>query len=140
MKSTTQKERAVLQAKIDALPKGNITHKTISGRKYPYLQWQENGKQRGRRVLADELETLQAGIKERKRLQALLKAALQATTADDMQLTAFSRIGKTCGLLSSQSFPSVNETVLLSSMIISTTSAPIKCSFSMVCAVPAKPP
>ena len=94
MKSTTQKERAVLQAKIDALPKGNITHKTISGRKYPYLQWQENGKQRGRRVLADELETLQAGIKERKRLQALLKAALQATTADDMQLTAFSRIGE----------------------------------------------
>ena len=32
---------------IDQLPKGNITYKTIHGKKYPYYQWQENGKQRG---------------------------------------------------------------------------------------------
>ena len=40
----TQEERAALQARIDALPAGNITYKTINGKKYPYLQWQENGK------------------------------------------------------------------------------------------------
>ena len=39
----TQEERAALQARIDALPAGNITYKTINGKKYPYLQWQENG-------------------------------------------------------------------------------------------------
>ncbi|MBR0408939.1 MAG: hypothetical protein IJI53_12950 [Clostridia bacterium] len=44
------------------MPAGNITYKTINGKRYPYLQWQENGKQRGRRVKADELEALQAGI------------------------------------------------------------------------------
>ena len=91
----TQEERAALQARIDALPAGNITYKTINGKRYPYLQWQENGKQRGRRVKEAELEALQAGIAERKRLQALLKAAPQAAeTTDDLHLTAFSRIGK----------------------------------------------
>ena len=51
----TQEERAELQARIAALPVGNITYKTINGKKYPYLQWQEGGRQRGRRVKADEL-------------------------------------------------------------------------------------
>ena len=91
----TQEERAALQARIDALPAGNITYKTINGKKYPYLQWQENGKQRGRRVKEAELEALQTSIAERKQLQALLKAAPQvAETADDLHLTAFSRIGE----------------------------------------------
>ena len=91
----TQEERASLQARIDALPAGNITCKTINGKRYPYLQWQENGRQRGRRVKADELESLQAGIDERKRLQALLKSMPQAAKAeDDLHLNASSRIGE----------------------------------------------
>ena len=69
----TDEEKRIIQAKVDALPIGGITYKTINGKKYPYLQWTENGKQRGRRVKAEELERLQAGIDERKRLQALLK-------------------------------------------------------------------
>ncbi|MBR2854915.1 MAG: hypothetical protein IKE81_11375, partial [Clostridia bacterium] len=64
----TEAERREIQAKIDALPVGGITMKTINGKRYPYLQWTENGKQRGRRVRKEELETLQAGIEERKRL------------------------------------------------------------------------
>ena len=91
----TQEERAELQARIAALPVGNITYKTINGKKYPYLQWQEGGRQRGRRVKADELEALQAGIDERKRLQAMLKATPAAgNTKEDLHLTAFSRIGE----------------------------------------------
>lgn len=35
---------------IAQLPKGNITYKSIRGKKYAYLQWTENGKQRSRRV------------------------------------------------------------------------------------------
>ena len=58
---------------IDQLPKGNITYKTIHGKKYPYYQWQENGKQRGRRVKDEELEELTELIKRRKVLQEKLK-------------------------------------------------------------------
>ena len=91
----TQEERAELQTRIDALPAGNITYKTINGKKYPYLQWQEGGRQRGRRVKGDELEALQAGIDERKRLQAMLKAMPAAqNTTETLHLTAFSRIGE----------------------------------------------
>lgn len=33
-----------IQERINALPVGGITVKTINGKKYPYLQWTENGK------------------------------------------------------------------------------------------------
>ena len=41
---------------ISQLPQGNITYKTINGKRYPYLQWTENGKQKSRvvRVQADK--------------------------------------------------------------------------------------
>ena len=90
----TQEERTELQARIDALPSGNITYKTIHTKKYPYLQWQEGGRQRGRRIQEDELETLQDGIEERKRLQAMLKEdSTAANRMQDLQLTTFSRTG-----------------------------------------------
>ena len=91
----TQKERDEIQARIGVLPAGNITYKTINGRKYPYLQWQESGKQRGRRVKADEMEALQAGINERKRLQSILREGPAAgPVPQDLNLTVFSRIGE----------------------------------------------
>ena len=36
-----QERRAELQERIAALPAGNFTYKTINGKQYPYLQWQE---------------------------------------------------------------------------------------------------
>lgn len=77
------------------MPIGGITYKTINGKKYPYLQWTENGKQRGRRVKAEELEILQAGIDECKRLQALLKDTREQSheTKDELRLSTFYRIG-----------------------------------------------
>ena len=66
-------EKNSLLARISKLPVGGITYKTINGKRYPYLQWTEGGKQRSRIVKADELEALEAGIAERKRLQAMLK-------------------------------------------------------------------
>lgn len=91
----TDEEKRIIQAKVDALPIGGITYKTINGKKYPYLQWTENGKQRGRRVKAEELERLQAGIDERKRLQALLKDIREQSqeTKDELRLSTFYRIG-----------------------------------------------
>lgn len=91
----TDEEKRIIQAKVDALPIGGITYKTINGKKYPYLQWTENGKQRGRRIKAEEMERLQAGIDDRKRLQALLKNTIGQSrkTKDELHLSAFYRIG-----------------------------------------------
>ena len=89
----TEAERLKIQAAIDALPAGGITVKTINGRKYPYLQWTENGKQRGRRVHEDELETLRAGIGERKRLQALLRSSPEPKAAPGLPLSSVCRTG-----------------------------------------------
>ncbi len=71
----TESEKNALQAQIAALPKGNITYKSISGKKYPYLQWTEDGRQHGRRIKESELDYLAASIQERKRLEGLLKSA-----------------------------------------------------------------
>lgn len=58
---------------ISQLPKGNVTYKTIKGKKYPYHQWTENGKQHGRIVKDYELEELKEKIEQRKALEKKLK-------------------------------------------------------------------
>ncbi|MBQ2390858.1 MAG: AAA family ATPase [Clostridia bacterium] len=58
---------------ISQLPPGNITYKTIKGKKYPYYQWTENGKQHGRAVKDFELEDLKEKIGQRKSLEQKLK-------------------------------------------------------------------
>jgi len=58
---------------ISQLPNGNITYKTIKGKKYAYYQWTENGKQRGRRVKEDEFEELKEKIEQRKVLEQKIK-------------------------------------------------------------------
>ena len=63
---------------IEQLPKGNITYKSIRGKKYAYLQWTENGKQRSRRVQDDELQELTEKIAQRKVLEKKLKDAPEA--------------------------------------------------------------
>lgn len=84
-----------IQERIKALPVGGITVKTINGKKYPYLQWTENGKQRGRRVHEDEYEALAAGIEERKRLQAMLRENPSAAEKDEpLRLTSEYRTGE----------------------------------------------
>ena len=59
--------------RISQLPKGNITFKTINGKRYPYYQWTENGKQRSRIVKNDELEELSQKIEQRKVLEKKLR-------------------------------------------------------------------
>ncbi len=87
-------ERREIKARIDALTVGGITMKTINGKRYPYLQWTENGKQRGRRVREEELEALRAGIEERKRLQALLRSEPVPAAGPELQLTSVHRTGE----------------------------------------------
>ena len=61
---------------ISQLPPGNITYKTINGKRYPYYQWtdKETGKQRNRVVKPDELEELSFKISARKDLEKRIKA------------------------------------------------------------------
>lgn len=87
----TQQERNRIQHRIDSLPSGGITYKTINGKKYPYYQWTENGKQRGRRVQGDELTSLSEQIEERKRLQQMLK---ESPVSADTEVFAATRTGE----------------------------------------------
>lgn len=66
---------------ISQLPQGNITYKTIKGKKYPYHQWTENGKQHGRMVKDYELEELKEKIEQRKSLEKKLK---ESGASDDL--------------------------------------------------------
>ena len=66
-------QKRYIQDRITTLPKGNITYKTINGKKYPYYQWQENGKQRSRVVKANELAELLESISLRKKLEKELQ-------------------------------------------------------------------
>ncbi len=62
---------------ITQLPPGNITYKTINGKRYPYYQWtdKETGKQRNRVVKPDELSGLLEKIAYRKELEEKIKTA-----------------------------------------------------------------
>ena len=62
-----------LRKKMESLPAGGITAKTIKGKKYLYYQWTENGRQFSRTVKEKEAELLKAQIEERKFLQEKLK-------------------------------------------------------------------
>ena len=70
-----------IEEQISKLPKGNVTYRTIKGKKYAYLQWTEGGRQRNRRVQDDELPVLLEQIKERKSLESKLKEMLQTFTS-----------------------------------------------------------
>ena len=59
-------EQTVRQRGENEFPTGNITYKTIKGRKYAYYQWSEGGKQRSRRVRDEEMDELAAKIRQRK--------------------------------------------------------------------------
>lgn len=72
-----------IQEWISQLPKGNITYKSIRGKKYAYLQWTENGKQRSRRVKDDELQELSEKIEERKALEKKLKEAPESRMQEE---------------------------------------------------------
>ena len=74
---------------ISQLPKGNITYKTIRGKKYAYLQWTENGKQRSRRVQDNELQELSEKIETRKALERKLKEAPEAKVMPDVMLDEY---------------------------------------------------
>lgn len=62
-----------LLQEISQLPQGNITYKTIRGKKRMYLQWTEDGKSRSRYVKAAEESAVSAAVARRKSLEEELR-------------------------------------------------------------------
>lgn len=61
---------AELKSKINKLPKGYISKKSIGGKVYYYHQWSEGGIKQSRYIKDDEVELLSKQIEERKELQS----------------------------------------------------------------------
>ena len=73
-KNEALEQIAELTAKINDLPKGYISQKTIGGKIYYYHQWSENGSKQSRYIKNDEVEPLSKLITQRKELQAQVSA------------------------------------------------------------------
>ncbi len=69
-----------IQAEIDTLPKGNITFKTIRGRRRMYLQWTENGKKNSVYVKAADEERIASKVARRKELEQQIRVNIYADT------------------------------------------------------------
>lgn len=62
-----------LKEKIAELPAGYISKKNIKGKVQYYRQWREDGKLQSKYISADEIESINGQIEERKRLEKKLK-------------------------------------------------------------------
>ena len=62
-----------LTERIEALPRGYVSKKTISGKTYWYHQWSQNGRKQSRYLHDGEIEPLVKLIEQRKALQAELR-------------------------------------------------------------------
>ena len=90
-----------IKNRINSLPPGGLTTKTIKGNPYIYYQWSENGKQHSRIVKDDEVETLRSQIEERKTLQEQLRkidieiqGSKNSSFAESVSFKTDVRIGK----------------------------------------------
>lgn len=70
-----------LTARINELPKGYISKKSIGGKLYFYHQWSENGQKQSKYLKDDEIEALSEQINLRKELQEQRRALRRAPKA-----------------------------------------------------------
>jgi len=62
-----------LKTKLDNLPDGYISLKTISGKKYSYLKYYENGKQKSKYIKSSEIDLIKKQLQERKKIEIKIK-------------------------------------------------------------------
>ncbi len=62
-----------IKARIDELPDGYISRKTIKGKEQYYRQWREDGKLKSKYVRESDVEELRSRIEERKKLKERMK-------------------------------------------------------------------
>lgn len=73
MERLLEKEQAYVQ-QLALLPKGKVSFKLISGKKYPYLTFRESGKVKSRYVKPEELENVTALADRRRQFEKALKS------------------------------------------------------------------
>lgn len=66
-----------LQKKIESLPKGYLSKKTINGKERFYLQYRDGSSIKSTYVKAEEVENVRSQIEERKKLEIELKELLE---------------------------------------------------------------
>ena len=74
---------------ISQLPKGNITYKNIRGKRYPYLQWTENGKQKNKLIKDSELQDILEKIEQRKSLEKKLNESKESKLMPEVMQDKF---------------------------------------------------
>ena len=74
---------------ISQLPKGNITYKNIRGKRYPYLQWTENGKQKNKLIKDSELQDIIEKIEQRKSLEKKLNESKESKLMPEVMQDKF---------------------------------------------------
>lgn len=79
-----------LESLIAKLPQGNITYKTIHGKKQPYLQWTEKGKTKSKYIKISERETVIEQVSLRRSLQEELKTLKAETASLGLEVTSVS--------------------------------------------------
>ena len=79
-----------LESLIAKLPQGNITYKTIHGKKQPYLQWTEKGKTKSKYIKISERETVIEQVSLRRALQEELKTLKTETASLGLEVTSVS--------------------------------------------------
>ncbi|MEE1158737.1 MAG: AAA family ATPase, partial [Atopobiaceae bacterium] len=65
--------QTAIHERLEQLPQGNLTRKTIKGHTYTYLQWREDGKVRSRMVREEELPVVKRLIAKRNCLERRLE-------------------------------------------------------------------
>ena len=79
-----------LESLIAKFPQGNITYKTIHGKKQPYLQWTEKGKTKSKYIKISERETVIEQVSLRRALQEELKTLKAETASLGLEVTSVS--------------------------------------------------
>ena len=88
------KRIGTLEEKIASYPKGNISFKTIKGKKQPYLQWTEDGIRHSEYLKQDNREEIINSIAERKILEKQLKELRSSLPQTEKAVQ-----GKSCGII-----------------------------------------
>lgn len=68
-KKNDKNEIRKIEKRLEALPKGYISKKTINGKERFYLQWREGGKIKSKYIKGENLESYRMALAERKRLE-----------------------------------------------------------------------
>ncbi len=73
-----------IEETLAKLPRGNVVYKTIKGKKQPYLQWTEDGRQRSQYVKVATREETLANVAKRKELENELATLKKKTEENEL--------------------------------------------------------